>query len=286
MKIHPDCIPCLKKQMESAARACGAGEETLRLVDTAIATELDRLYDETSSPPAVSAPLYALTGRMCGVDDPYLAMKVRYTREALKLLPEARARVDGATDPFHAAVRTAIAGNVIDFGTGIHGEGFDLVHTLDAFLEKPLFIDHVEALREKAHGAGTILYIGDNAGETVFDRPLLDQFDSTRVVYAAKDGAVINDATVKDAVLAGVHLHARVVSTGSRAPGTILEDCSAPFRELFESADLVIAKGQGNYETITELPPTGRIFMLFLVKCPVAARHLGASLGDMVVMKW
>ena len=89
-----------------------------------------------------------------------------------------------------------------------------------------------------------------------------------------------------DATLAGVHLHAKLVSTGARTPGTILEQCSQQFTELFESADLVIAKGQANFETLTELPRHGRIFMLFTVKCPVAAEYLDGAMGDMVVMRW
>ena len=138
--------------------------------------------------------------------------------------------------------------------------------------------------------ADKILFIGDNAGETVFDRPLLELLGQDAIdrelYYAAKDGAIINDATVKDATLAGVHLHAKLISTGARTPGTILDHCSDSFNDIFRSADLVVAKGQGNFETLTELPRQGRIYMLFTVKCPVAAEYLDGAMGDMVVMKW
>ena len=286
MKLHDDCRPCILKQMEKTARAAGADDGLLEEVINAVGPELERLWDPEASPPAISAPLYHLTGRLCGEDDPFLAAKVRYTREALRMLPGIQARVMESRDPFEAAVRTAIAGNIIDFGTGDHGEQIDLEKTLEEFLQKPVFIDDMGELQARAASATRILYIGDNAGETVLDRPLLKQLDSAKLFYAAKGGAVINDATVEDATLAGVHLHAELVSTGSRTPGTILEHCSRDFVELFESADLVIAKGQGNFETLTELPARGRLFLLFTVKCPVAADHLDASEGDMVVMKW
>ena len=286
MKIHPDCRPCLLKQMETTAIAAGANEDTLRKVASAIALELDRVWDDHLSPPAVSTPLYQFAGRLCGVEDPFLAMKVRYTREALKLLPELEMLVQKSSDPFDTAVRISIAGNIIDFGTGEHGGDFDMEETLAKFLEKPFFLSDVSEMRERVSEARTILYIGDNAGETVFDRPLLGLLGPDRVVYAAKGRAIINDATVPDAILAGIHLHARLISTGAGTPGTILEECSAPFQDHFDRADLVIAKGQGNFETLTELTADGRIFMLFTVKCPVAAQHLDASMGDMVVMKW
>jgi len=286
MKIHPDCRPCLLKQMETTAKAAGADEDTLGKVASAIASELDRVWDDHLSPPAVSTPLYQLTGRMCGVEDPYLPLKVRYTREALKLLPELENVVQKSKDPFDTAVRVSIAGNIIDFGTGEHGGDFDMEDTLIKFLKKPFFPDGVDEMRQGVSEAESILYIGDNAGETVFDRPLLELLGPEKVVYAAKERAIINDATVKDAELAGIPLHARLISTGAGTPGTILEECSAEFRDLFGGADLVIAKGQGNFETLTELEPDGRIFMLFTVKCPVAARYIDASMGDMIVKQW
>jgi len=272
--------------METTARAAGADEDALRKVAAGVFSELDRVWDNNLSPPAVSTPLYHLTGRMCGVEDPFLDMKVRYTREALKLLPDLESRVQNAQDPLDTAVRVSIAGNIIDFGTGIHGEEFDLEETLARFLEKPLFTDDIPEMRQRVSEARTVLYIGDNAGETVFDRPLLNILAGADVTYAAKEGAIINDATVADATLAGVHLHARLISTGASTPGTILEECSSRFRDVFDRADVIIAKGQGNFETLTELNRDGRIFMLFTVKCPVAAQHLGASMGDMVVKQW
>ena len=290
MKLHDDCRPCLIKQMETTARAAGADDALVREVVASVGPELERLWDPSTSPPAVSAPLYHMTGRICGDDDPFLAAKVRFTREALHMFHDVRARVLESADPFAAAVRTAIAGNIIDFGTGAHGGSIDLEKTLEEFLRKPLFVDAIDELKLQAASANKILFIGDNAGETVFDRPLLELLrqdsEGPELYYAAKEGAIINDATVKDATLAGVHLHAKLISTGARTPGTIPQQCSDTFNEIFDSADLVIAKGQGNFETLTELPRQGRIFMLFTVKCPVAAEYLDGAMGDMVVMRW
>lgn len=285
MKIHPDCYPCLLRQMEMTAKAAGAGPEDVRSVRAASVQALKSLWNDENSPPAVSAPLYRLAGEICGKDDPFLPQKVRYTIESLKLLPLLGRLVQEAEDPFETAVRISIAGNVIDFGTGGGDEIGDLEKTLKSYLSKPFFRDDVEELKKRSYEAHRILYLGDNAGETVFDRPLLSLLPRGRVTYAAKSGAIINDATVTDARLAGIHLHARLIGTGARTPGTILETCSPEFLDHYRQADLIISKGQGNFETLTEEKAEGRIFMLFTVKCAVAAEYLGAEMSDMVVMK-
>lgn len=286
MKIHSDCKPCLIRQVHRTAGAAGADDAMIRSIGVAAIQLLDSSWDVGKSPPAVSMGLYRLVGRMSGCDDPYLPQKIAYTREALKLLPVIETMLENSKDIFDSAVRISIAGNVIDFGTGEQNRKIKLMDALKEYLRKPIFNDDIAELRERAFMAGRILYIGDNAGETVFDRTLLSILPEGKVTYAAKGGAIINDATVADARLAGVHRHAELVSTGARTPGTILKMCSRDFQKLFAEADLIISKGQGNFETLTEVPRDGRIFMLFIVKCDVAAEFLGASVGDMVAMKW
>jgi len=285
MKIHPECHPCLLRQMERTAKAAGASPEAVRLVQSSSVQALKTLWDDAASPPEVSAPLYEMAGQICGSDDPFLPQKVRYTRESLKLLPLLNRLVQETENPFETAVRISIAGNIIDYGTGSGDEVGDLEATLQSFLSKPFFRNDVEELRTRAGEAGRILYLGDNAGETVFDRPLLSLLPLGKVTYAAKSGPIINDATVEDARLAGIHLHAELIGTGARTPGTILDTCSREFLEHYRQADLVISKGQGNFETLTEEEAEGKIFMLFTVKCTVAAEYLGAEMGDMVAMK-
>lgn len=287
MKIHEDCRPCLLRQMKLTARAAGADENLVKEIAGMVDRELADIWDTELSPPEISAPLYRATGKMCGEDDPYLAKKVHYTREALKCLPTIDSIIKDADDPFDMAVRISIAGNVIDFGTGEDKGDLDVAGILDEFLEKPMHIDDTRSLRRIASGAGKILFIGDNAGETVFDRPFLSVLQqSGDLYYGTRDVPIINDATTRDAVLAGIGLHAEIVSSGSGLPGTVLRECSLEFRNLYNEADLIIAKGQGNFETLTELPPGGRLFILFLIKCPVAARQVGGEVGDMVVMRW
>ncbi len=286
MKIHPDCRPCLIRQIESTARtACDDPDLIMRACSEA-ADALEKVWDDELTPPEVSAGLYSLVARICGNDDPYLPQKIHFTDKALKLFPSMKETVMTSADPFEAAVRMAIAGNIIDFGTGERRGEIDLEESLPDYMTRPFFIDNLQELSERSTLAREVLFIGDNAGETVFDRLLMEMLDHSRIYYAVKGGGIINDATEEDARRAGVHDHARIVDTGLRLPGTVPAISSSEFRDIWDRADLVISKGQGNFETLTELPKEGRIFMLFIVKCHVAADYLGATKGDMVVMRW
>ncbi|MFV1957736.1 MAG: DUF89 domain-containing protein [bacterium] len=286
MKIHPDCRPCLIRQIESTARAACDDPDLIRRACIEAADVLEKAWDDELTPPEVSAGLYGQVARICGNDDPYLPQKIHFTDKALKLFPSMQEKVMTSADPFEAAVRMTIAGNIIDFGTGERRKEIDLEEVLLGYMTRPFFIDDFQELFEKSALAREVLYIGDNAGETVFDRLLLEMLDQNRLYYAVKGGGIINDATEEDARRARIHDHARIVDTGQRMPGTVPALCSSEFRKIWDRADLVISKGQGNFETLTELPREGRIFMLFIVKCHVVAQHLGASEGDMVVMKW
>jgi uncharacterized protein with ATP-grasp and redox domains len=155
-----------------------------------------------------------------------------------------------------------------------------VVEAIDASFQEPLGGD-VEAFARAAGEAQTILYIADNAGEIVFDRLLIEQLGPEKVTVAVRGSPVINDATLRDAEAAGLSGLVEVIENGSDAPGTILADCSDSFRKRFESADLVIAKGQGNYESLSEVEAC--IFFLLKAKCPVIARDLGSPVGSFVL---
>ena len=141
----------------------------------------------------------------------------------------------------------------------------------------------IQELADAADRARDILYLADNAGEIVFDRLLIEQLPPGRVTVAVKGGPVLNDATRSDAAVAGLNELAEVIDNGSDAPGTLLGDCSHSFRERFDRADLVIAKGQGNYETLSDARKD--VFFLLKAKCPVIAHHLGCDVGRTVVQR-
>lgn len=218
-----------------------------------------------------------------GSNDPYRILKERYNRRALNLLPKMKEMVRESSNPFETAARLAIAGNIIDFGHVNTSSHISLSSIIDDTLKRPLSINHLLLLRRELSSARRVLYLTDNAGEIVFDRLFIEQIEGHRekVVVAVKGKAVINDATMDDAKEAGLHHIVRIIDTGSDSPGTILEMCTEAFCSEFEAADLIIAKGQGNYETLSSSP--GNIYFLLKVKCPTIAFDLGLSVGDIIV---
>jgi len=277
MKTYLECIPCFFKQALFAARAATDDEAVLKRVLDGVARLVPGIPLD-QPPPETARGVYAAVREATGVSDPFRGHKDESITRALALYGEMKDTVDRADDPLQAAVRIAIAGNVIDLGAD---PDFDVERELREVQQKELGIDDYDAFREAVASARTVLYLGDNAGETVFDRLLIEAMGKD-TVYAVRDTPIINDATVEDALRSGVGEVARVVSSGCDAPGTILRRCSPEFREIFDTADLIVSKGQGNFETLSDVDAP--IFYLLKTKCPVIAQHLGTHNGDLVLM--
>jgi hypothetical protein len=213
-----------------------------------------------------------------GDADPYRAVKARSTRQALALYPKLKDIVADAEDPLDAAIRISIAGNIIDFGPN---RAYDLWSAVERVLAQPFALDDSAAFRQRLTQADHVLYLGDNAGETVFDRVLIETLDVS-VIYAVKGGPILNDATREDALAVGLEKAAvEVVDTGVDAPGVILGRCSEHFKQLYDAAALIIAKGQANYETLSAAGD--KVFFLLQTKCPVIARDIGAPVGNIIL---
>jgi hypothetical protein len=243
--------------------------------------ELSRM-DLDRPPPVAAQKIHRLLRRESGVADPYREAKGRFNVMALELLPSFRDRIARSPDPFASAARLAIAGNVIDLGVKGDLTEEEAFAAVSRAFDEPVAGD-IDAFRNAVLSAGRILYLADNAGEIVFDTPLLRLLPPGRVTVAVRGMPVINDATMEDAVAAGIPEIAPVIDNGSDAPGTVLADCSDAFRRAYEEADLVIAKGQGNYETLCD--EKKNIFFLFKVKCPVVSSLAGLPVGAHVLLK-
>ncbi len=276
MKTYLECIPCFFKQALFAAREATDDERKIKLILDAVASHIPDIPLD-SPPPQTARLVYGPISEITGVRDPFRALKEQSIKMALSHYEQMQSAVRSSVDPLRTAAGIAIAGNVIDFGSHQH---FDLEKELTAALEKPLAIDHYESFRRSINKARTVLYLGDNAGETVLDRLLIETIGKN-TIYAVRDIPIINDATVEDARKSGLDSVARIMSSGCDAPGTILDRCSPEFMEIFRTADVIISKGQGNLECLSE--ETGPIFYLLKVKCSVITRSLGAPRGEMIL---
>jgi uncharacterized protein with ATP-grasp and redox domains len=276
MKTYLDCIPCFLKQALFASRAATDDEKKIKRVLDSIAERIPDI-PLNNPPPETARIVYGVVRDVIGIADPFKEYKGKSIKNALRLYEELKSAVEHSDDPLRTAIAIAIAGNVIDPGAHQH---FDLQEEMKDVLGRSLSIDHYESFKKSVTRARTVLYLGDNAGETVFDRILIETLRK-ETVFAVRHIPIINDATAEDARMSGIDKAARIISSGCDAPGTILERCSPQFMEVFEKADVIVSKGQGNLESLSETG--GAIFFLLKVKCPVIARHLAIPEGSLVL---
>lgn len=280
MKTELACLPCFYGQIRRTLRHAGVNGDHGR----AILRKAERIIERASlnEVPARTTTLIHRILREETGGDPYRDVKAAYNRIALEKLQALRGAAGAHADALEGGARAAIAGNVIDFGIY---EQIDLDRAIDDAFRLPLPQDVLQAFAQAVTNARRILYLCDNAGEIVFDRVLIEILRSRdkEVTAAIKGSPVINDATMDDAAAAGLHACATVIDNGNDGIGTLLEACSPRFMEAYRSADLIISKGQANFETLVQ-EGDARTYFLFKVKCPVVADFLRREDGDIVLL--
>lgn len=279
MKASIDCYMCLMGQATTAARQVQADEPTqFRIVHRVLEELVD--FNPENTPAIIADFAHRFTRQETGIADPFLEAKQRATQEALALYPHLKQLVKNSTDPFETAVRLAIAGNILDLALL---KNIDLEKNIDRALHEPLAIDHVTRLQQAIEQADWILYLADNAGETVFDRLLIELIAPKPVKYVVKGGPASNDATIQDAVEAGIDQVAAIVTTGYDSVGVVLERSSQEFLNLFHTAPLIILKGMGNFESLQQSDE--RMFFLLQAKCDAIAGCLNVPKRSNVVLE-
>ena len=282
MRSYLDCIPCFVRQSLEAARLVTSDEQICEQVVRRVLI-LAAEMDLNQSPPAMGGEIHRVIRQVTGKDDPYKEIKQKFNALALRLYPDMKRLIAASARPLETAVRLAIAGNIIDFGVSSSLKTAEVEETIENSLKADFDMSGFEDFSAAVKEAEEILYLCDNAGEIVFDRLLIEQLPREKITCAVKGSPVINDATMEDAVIAGLTEVVEVIENGSDNPGTIPKACSENFRSRFDRADLVIAKGQGNYETLSDVDKN--IFFVLKAKCPVIAWHLGCQVGTMVLRK-
>jgi uncharacterized protein with ATP-grasp and redox domains len=273
------CLPCLVRQAVDAVERIGMPVSEQHRMMHAVLGLLGTM-DLRQSPPVMAQGIHRLICERLGDPDPYRAINTASNRMAFEWFAPLQARVRAASDPLAEAIRVAIAGNIIDYGAKRQIDRDDIEAALIRALAMPLDVGVLATFREAVTRARTILYLADNAGEIVFDRLLIECLPRDAVTLVVRGAPIINDATRADAAAAGLDALVAVMDNGSDIPGTVVEACTPAFQERFAAADVVIAKGQGNFETLVD---AGRpIFHLFVAKCPIVAEAVGCPVGTPV----
>ncbi len=274
------CFFCFAKAFEKMLE-----KESLSVIEKNIFTKrMASLYynsSENFSSPVFSRDLHKILNEYTNNPDPYKEGKKQSNDLVLGMYSQLKRQIQLSDNPFDTALRLAIAGNIIDFAISTE---FDLHATIDKVMHSDFAINHSAQLKHDISKAKTVLYLGDNNGEIVLDKLFIEQMDHPNLYYAVRGAPIINDATLEDATYVGMDTVAKVISNGYDAPSTIVEHCSTEFKELFNQADVIISKGQGNLEGL--LGKTSKeVYFLLMVKCVVIQDALHVKKGDFVVKK-
>jgi len=272
MKIYLECIPCMLNQALRVSEEIGIKEQDQKIIMQKALLALTK-FDEFDSSPQISNSVMASIKDYTDLEDPYSTIKSKDLQAALNLYPTCKEIVDNSDDKLKAALLFAAIGNSLDAAVAINP---DIEAMIEDEISKGFTRNDYDILKEKLKTAKTILYIGDNVGESVFDTLALEQLSkNAKCYFATRDCNVINDVTVEYAYKSNIDKYASILSSGSHYAGTIVKECNQEFLELFKSADVIIAKGQGNFET---LDIESNIFFLLKAKCRLIAKRLDTNI--------
>ncbi len=277
--MHPDCMKCLVLQADRLLTKHDVDASTAQRVTNRFNDYIINPENSNLSSPEVACFLHRVVKRVTCTGDLYEKEKNDFNQLMLDIEEQTRQLIKQSENPFKTALRYALAGNIIDFGPP---GSFNVFSTLAAAASKEPAIDHSAMLYEALKQASTVLYLGDNAGEIVLDKLFIETINHPNLYFATRGGHIINDITLEDAARVGMDKVANVISNGYDAPSTMLNRCSVEFRRVFDSADLIISKGQGNLEGLIgnqEKP----IFFLLMVKCYVIGEMLATEEKNSVV---
>lgn len=274
MEANLDCIPCAMRHALEASRMATEDKSLQEKALKKVAEELSTVPID-GTPLSISHRALRIVGEVTGVSDPYNELKTKYNKKIMDMYPELKRKVTTSDDRLLTAVKLSIAGNIIDFGPGTE---FDVEKTIKETPNKDFEIDHFEQLREELNKAEEIVYLSDNAGEIVFDRILLEELEGKKIRFVVKGLPILNDATAEDAEFVGIDKIAKIEEIRGEAG---LDNIQEGFKDKLREAELVISKGQANYEAFSKID--ANIFFLLMVKCPLIARDIGAEEGSTIV---
>jgi hypothetical protein len=281
MKTFPECIPCLVwLATETVKRATSDNNIINTVIERTIV--LTKTMDMNTPPPKMGQLIHRIVTEETGNPDPCLEIKRQCNEIALKLQPELKEIVKKSSDRFLTAAKLAITGNIIDFATPTEFSSDIMSDTINETLSNQVDPASFKLLKKNIEKANKILYLGDNAGEIIFDKIFIDELPKNKITFCVRGLPILNDALMDDAKKAGLTSMVKVIDSGTDLPGIILDECSAEFKNCFNEADLIIAKGQGNFETLNDNKKN--IFFLFKVKCPAVANETGSKIGDTVIL--
>lgn len=276
MELFLECIPCVLKQALDAAKKI-TDDENIHVAVMEEALKIASNFRDYRNAPQMARDIHQVLKELTGNPDPYREVKDEHLATAKSLYGFLKDYLDRQEDRLLWALKMAAIGNNLD--AAIYSE-VRLEKLIEGELEKPFALNDYRTLKSRLALAKKVLVIGDNTGETVFDKLLMEELEGLEIHYAVRHEPIINDATILEAEASDIHHVATIVSSGCNAPGLLLEEASEEFLALYKEADVIISKGQGNFEALSE---EDDVFFLLKVKCPMVSRLIGSQVGNYVL---
>jgi uncharacterized protein with ATP-grasp and redox domains len=290
MKLPIECVPCQVNQSLATAKKLTNDKS---IISKALKEALD-IASTFESHENVFSLYYEMQQNVKKINpggDPYGEFKKDFNEICLKVAPELKRAAYLSADIFTAGLKIALAGNAIDVMQGNLINEYYLMESINKSLLQDISSSNIALLKQNIANAGKILFIGDNAGEIVFDKVFIEIIKDTvlhesgldKITYAVRGGPTLNDSTIDDAVMIGLDKLVKIVTTGIDLPAAYLPLCSKEFRKEYEDSDLIISKGQGNYEALFN--EEKNIFFLLKLKCGTFLKFFNGryGLGEIVV---
>lgn len=275
MNTYLDCIPCFMQQALRAGRLVTSDEKKLKKILDKTG-EMVKKISMQATPAETGMMVYQIVREVSGINDPYKNIKQQHLKVTKSIYPELEQIVKNSEDRLLSAIKIAIAGNIIDLGVN---REFDIVSDVKSIMDQNFAILDYDTFKKQLEKTKEILYIGDNVGESVFDKILIKELKKP-VKYAVRSIPIINDVTMEDAIASGLDEVAELIDSGCKSPGIILNQSTDEFLEVFNSSGLVISKGQGNFEGLSDC--NRQVFFLLKTKCPVISNHIGVEDGSII----
>ena len=281
MKIEEACVGCIINQSVKVANAIRA-EDALKTRLISTVEDMSKTFSFNDAPPEIAADVYEMMAKLAHKNDLYDELKEHSTQKALSFVPFLKQKLQDSQDKLLTATKIAVAGNVIDLAAEVE---FDLSDELDKIFHTEFSHNDFHLLTQELSHARRVLVIGDNVGEHIFDymfiEVLKELYPKVHFSYMVRGNPIINDVTMKEAKEAGFDELCELIDSGVNTPGFTYNRANKYAQKVFDTADLVISKGMGNYECLTSSHRKNICFLL-KVKCEVVASSLKQKVGDIV----
>lgn len=285
MKIVSECLVCFAQQAQKNIKKFVKDPQEQIQILKEVFNQVHR-FPNDMVPIELSPGVYHYLSQRLGIKDLYAEEKKLTNQKALELKPFLIKTIQKASNPLYTALKLSIIGNILDYTMEGVSE-LDLKKTILDFLEIPIEIDHIQNFENELQNSKSLLLLTDNSGEAVFDLVLLDYlkhaFPGLKITIGGKKSPILNDMTSKELIELGFSDYGQVVSTGSDLPGNMEKYFSDEFCSIYDSSPLILSKGQGNYEGLSE--SKRNIFFALMAKCPCISNEIGVKPKALLFMK-